>query len=519
MRFFTPDALHINEKNFKSLLSFIKDNKHTLIQNAAYKDLIARFGDYSDIENESIELIKKELCILGEEELFRADDFGINLFKVAKSEILSFVLADDEYTFKDTSDNHALFAHLHSKYFEVLLNNLSVARFWIRYWKKYFQVNRFDVALIFSGSLIYQRSAIELLKFNTARVYLLETYLTGNDFYIEERYKPISGDSLLKYENYYSNLFVEETPSNYMKAINKYLMTQNLNVKQPERTGTQLFNNNQKTILIIGQVVNDFSLIENDIYSIDIYIELIEKIMAKTNYNVIFKSHPWESHKANLKKAFTLDKVSKKIAANDRLKYTDNFNICELFDQVSHVILINSQAGIDAAWNGIRPIVLTRAFYSQKGFTFDAGCIDRAIEYIKNTEDSTLTIDEFKLFEQYLIRSFLGHLISKFPSGKVALSKIFNYEKQIPLYRREQKNNPKPIATPEIKPEAKPIKDRQKESKAIVIVRNQNEIQKKENKLLIKFKRDPISYFLDSKYLLLRGIGRVCRRCHEIFSH
>lgn len=65
MRFFTPDALHINEKNFKSLLSFIKDNKHTLIQNAAYKDLIARFGDYSDIENESIELIKKRTLHFG----------------------------------------------------------------------------------------------------------------------------------------------------------------------------------------------------------------------------------------------------------------------------------------------------------------------------------------------------------------------------------------------------------------------------------------------------------------------
>ena len=514
MRFFTPDSLHINEKNFKSLLSFIKDGKHLLIQNTENKNLIAKFGDYSDIENEEISSIRKDLYLLNSNDLFDESEFGINLFQTSKAEILSFALADESYAFADIRSNKDVFEYLRENYFEVLINNLAVARFWLRFWKVFFQKNRFDIALIFSGSLIYQRSAIELLKFHTARVYILETYLTGNDFYIEERYSPIAGDSLLKYKNYYSKLDVPETTHNYMKAINKYLMGQNLNVKQPEPSNIQLFNNNQNTILIIGQVVNDFSLIENGIYSIDLYIDLISKIISETDYNIIFKAHPWEHRKANLKKPFTLNKLTTVFEPNERLKYVDNFNIGELFKMASHVIVINSQSGIDAAWNGIRPIVLTQAFYSGKGFTTDLSDVDAVIRYIQNVDHSVMTLSEFKLFEQYLIRSFLGHFVSKFPSGKLTLSKIFNFEKQIPLYHKEEIT----IKSSEQKKENKsvPVTLIKKTAQSLDCIGLKKE---KESKLVKKLKKTPVLYCLDSKYLLLRVFGKALRRCHEIFSN
>ena len=503
MRFFSPDDIHINKKNFTSLLDYIKEEKHLYIVDRTNTEMKKVYGDYSEISVPEYLTERSRLLNLSKEDLCKSSEFGISLFEVARAELLSLFVTKFDFESESFGENESLFSIIYDKDFEALINNLAAAAFWLKYWKSFFSTNKFDVALVFSGSLIYSRTAIELLKLHPVRVFVLETFMTGNDFYLEERYSPLSCGQNIGNKNFYEQISYAESPDSYMKALNKFLMSNNLNVKQPEAKHEILFDNN-KTVLIIGQVVNDFSLLEKNTYSIKLYESLIENILDQTDYNVIFKSHPWENEKANLKTPFTLDKLKGKFDSNSRVIFVDDYNIKELFAQSKHVVVINSQSGIDAIWNGIKPITLRRPFYSSKGFTVDLNSSEEVVRYIIENPDSTISIEEFNLFEIFLQKILISYLVSKFPSGKIRIREIMNFHKYIPIYKRvapkpavlkTQESTKKKLVTVETK---KPEID---ESKAITTLKRQ--------KLLNKAKNQPVRYMLDSKITMLRCIGKT----------
>lgn len=88
------------------------------------------------------------------------------------------------------------------------------------------------------------------------------------------------------------------------KAINKLILSKNKNVVQPSRSGKRVFNNGKRNVIIVGQVLNDYSIIESHLpyhSSIEIYKDVISDILNNTDFNLIFKAHPWEEKKQIVK--------------------------------------------------------------------------------------------------------------------------------------------------------------------------------------------------------------------------
>ncbi|MDK4673330.1 capsule biosynthesis protein, partial [Kingella kingae] len=88
---------------------------------------------------------------------------------------------------------------------------------------------------------------------------------------------------------------------------NKMILMKNKNVQQPTDSAAFVFKYKKPVVTIIGQVVNDFSLLEVNglgISSVQVYKELITKLV-KPGFNVVLKTHPWEKQKINIKSSLT----------------------------------------------------------------------------------------------------------------------------------------------------------------------------------------------------------------------
>lgn len=435
-----PDNIHINEKNFTSLINYCKANDIKLDYNNQNNDLFSAYGVY-DKNDQRINKYFNEFLNTSKKNIFLYKTENINLFQVCKAELLSYVITkydQDKYIWNEEELQDIVF----NNYKNELCCCLAASKFWIEFWLLKLEQNKYDFAFIFSGSLIYSKTLLEILKTKlNIRVFVCETYLTGHEFYFEEKYNYIANNSLIKSSSFYNSIPYSTDATQKLLALNKYLMKNNLNVKQPITSDkSNILEDN--VVLIIGQVVNDFSILEHNnvgFYTIGVYKELISQIITKTNYNVIFKAHPWERKKNNLKNNFTYSKLSNEFKKTKRIQFVEDFNINVLFDISKHVIVLNSQGGIEAVENGIKPITLAQPFYCNKGFTidFDISKINQTIDYLNTHHNSYLSYDEFKQFEIFLSKIHLNHLVTKFPSGEKQLREILKKTNEVKLYCRK----------------------------------------------------------------------------------
>ncbi|MBE9607843.1 capsular polysaccharide export protein, LipB/KpsS family [Chitinilyticum piscinae] len=520
MRFFSPDSLHINTKNFKSIFDFITEGKHEFDQHIKDARIIANYGNYTDFPLEASAQLE-QYKQYNKELLYTAQIDGVNLFKLCQLELLSYVFAitphKDHPTFYTFED---IFNYCHNEHKEILIRNIAMAAYWYHYWKRFLlNAPKYDFALIFSGSLSYTRALIEQLKTTSTRVFILETFFTGNDFYCEETFEAIPNNSQIKSENYYNQLLklTDTSHKEKTKALNKIQLGCNLNVKQPPRKNAPLFKNKRRTILILGQVANDFSLINGQggaISSISLYTKLIQKILDQSDFNIVFKAHPWELKKTNMKANVTADEIQRRFANEQRLCVVSDFNIDELFDNADSVVTINSQSGIEAAWQGFKPITLGLPFYGHKGFStdFHPSNIDAAIDFIaKSPNDNfNLTLQEYDKFETFLTVILQGQLISKHPSGLAKLRTLFSALSAVTYQSNPIKS---PQREPKITHSTESTQNREaiSEEKAISEdKRNSTELTPFQRKLR-KFKRSPKRFFADSKHKWMRPLAHFFR--------
>lgn len=451
-KFLIADPVHIHARNFGSLFDFLQDAKATVIVNNEYREWMSAFGDYTAFQeklSDHYNLIKD----LTTDQLFEHSSFQINIFKVARAEILSLVITSESLRDRPLPrDLKSLFELLLVDHKEVVLWNMASAIHWIDYWAGILKRHNPKFVLLFSGSLIYARSLLEFTRTHTARPFVLESFFTGNDNYTEEKYEPIANNSNLKHQAYYGslepNITADERDRERNKALNKVVSAKNKNVSQPKESNVKLFKNKKPTLLITGQVLNDFSVLEHHgigINTISFYSEIIDKILERTDFNVIFKSHPWEQKKKNITSALTLETLCKKYAATpyvatagERLILIEDYNIKSLFKQVDYICGINSQALLEAAFEGFQPIQFGSAFYGQKGFTSDY-CIDEIDRFIKDLSNgrvpSRLGIQEYRAYETFLLRTLQRSLVSAFPSGKAQLKNIFQLPSHVALVK------------------------------------------------------------------------------------
>ena len=280
---------------------------------------------------------------------------------------------------------------------------------------------------------------------------------------------------------------------NQIYCINKYknikdknisflrlLKGKNKNVKQP----AYLSPLDRDYILIIAQVKNDFSIFSpKNIYknTIKFYLDLVNKLLKHTKYNIIIKTHPYEIKKvSNLSETtfFILNRELKYVDnANKRVKIIDNFSINSLIDNALMVITLNSQSGLQAA-HRFKPIVcFGEAFYSHKGFTYDYTNID---EFINNIHNIKYSLDNYLNYCKFIDVCF-EHLIGIGDEDKLKsiLEKIIILNK---------KNNITLKTAPKI-----------------ILNKEKTKISTKQilTKKIKKFFRSPIEFFVDSKIFLL----------------
>lgn len=498
MRVLLTDNVHFHERNFKSLFTFFAKKKIEVINAEAPKDWIALYGDYTS-KSDELNIFVTQLSLLSKDDLFKYTYKGIKVFDICKLEFLSSVLAKVNWRKEViTSNAFDIFNKAFSENYDALLFNMAAVEYWIDWWHETLSTQpHTKYACIFSGSLIYSQVLMEILKKKVCEPLVFESFFTGNEYYCELKYQHIPNNSDLKFEHFYKRIKIKEDTyqKDRMKAINKIILTKNKNVIQPEASNRKIFNSNKKTLLILGQVINDFSIIGDirdsvNINSLHFYKQLIASVIKETDLQIIFKAHPWESKKTGVNYPVTREELNDFIRDNftteeaDRVIIIEEYNLKSLFEQSDLVATLCSQAAIEAAFEGFKPFQFGNAFFGNKGFTFDFTLIDQFIEYFKsNKEDSRyglMSISEYDLFEEFLVKTFCYHLVTVHKSGELRLAEIFDNSQLIKLSSTHGNVNL--------------MKSTDKENATVN--------RRINNKKFIKFQKNPYAFFRDSHPIL-----------------
>lgn len=455
-----PDEIHLTERNFKSLHIFfeeIKKEGRLDIEWLNHKEkLKSCFGNYSNHRSE-IDHYLKILNRYSKQELFELEhkyrDYPIRLFPLIKAEILSYVMTLPNWYSVDSipPEDPFIFEKLYNENLDTLLDNLAIAMLWIDYYESIIPIRRpfFTHCLMFGGSLIYTKTLSHVLQTYPTKVYLMEHFFTGEDYYCEENYKCLANNSIIRFPNVYksllSNISDNELNSLRIKANTKILSKQNKNV--PSSTFEAEFNTSvyrsthtKPTIVILGQVQNDFSILETNTPNINlmgVYTQLITYLLEHTHCNIIFKAHPWERKKNNIKSPLIKNHIEKLIArynAHARVLVVEHCNIEDALSIADFLICMNSQGALESAfYQGLKPIVLGNPFYGQKGFTHDTYTTNDlkklAQDIASNKISGFLSLDEFEQFEIFLAKILEGHLLSNDISQSLnKLQNLFNIQ-------------------------------------------------------------------------------------------
>lgn len=449
-----PDDLHINQRNFTSFFKFIEKSGASVKFVKGRRDWISLFGNY-ETKSQELNEFARVLSHLDQETLFNYSIKGVNLFKISRAEILSKVIVGPSWFNEPLpSESEQVFKKMLLLNKQVLMQCLAAAWGWLDFWSKFLADEKeFTHCCVFSGSLIYQRSLVELLRYTPTKVLHMESFFTGNDYYCEEKYGPIANNCDIRHQAVFESLapklMENELDRERMKAINKVVLAKNKNVVQPDFGEEIEFSLPGKVVTVLGQVVNDFSLLEYKnvgLSSISFYKEIIETLI-RGGYNVVFKSHPWEEKKTNVEKSLTKDVLNDFFAVfpiqeRERIKIVDHYPIEKLFSMSKFVVGLNSQSLIEAAFHGLKPVQFGNAFFGQKGFTSDYS-LTSCENFLKDVDSGrisgSLNLDEFVIFEDFLRRLMQGQLVSIHDSGVTRLNSIFEASQIIGLAKNISK--------------------------------------------------------------------------------
>ncbi|EGQ7649196.1 MULTISPECIES: capsule biosynthesis protein [Vibrio] len=442
------DNLHFHKRNFKSLIEAVENQNYDVEYNQEYKDWMALYGDYTN-KFSSLSGYYNLLERLDKKELFCYEVRGVNVYEVARAELLAYIIPVKELYKSDLSDDvREVYSYIYDNCKEELLLNMSAALFWLDFWYNKVVVNKkkYTHVFTFSGSNIYSKALIKTCQSTISRVFVTETSLTGNDYYIEEKNSHLANNSDIKLlavkRKHLDALNNDNSPYNTrIKAINKLNLSKNKNVTQPySELDDVKFDNENKLVTILGQVVNDYSVIETKfgyLSTVHVYKLLIKEIVENTDYNIVFKSHPWEENKTNCEFDITYQEIVKfiesEISDKERIKVIKDYDIDMLLKESEHVVLLNSQSGIEAARHGIKPVILGNAFYSGFGFTSNCRSIQEVLNVLTTTRGS-LTLEEYDNYELFLTLYIEKHLFSVNPSGmKKVINEVFTPYHKIPF--------------------------------------------------------------------------------------
>lgn len=435
MRILIPDTWHFHRRNFAALYDAAKACGARLWVEKSRRRWWKRHGDYRSFAA----VLRPHLDVLagmGPEALARVEHRGVRLFAVARAEFLCLVLPRwTEGAGPNTDDNVLARAWADAR--DDLLLCLAAARDWIEFWHRVLASRGpFSHALVFSGSYIYTRALQEVASLAGVRMFALESFFTGNDFYFEERARPLSNNSLLGDRAWMARLAlptdVDVLARVRADAHRRFAAMRNKNVRADASAlvPPPFADRGGGTLLLIGQVLNDFSLIETglpELSSPRVYRDLIAGILEHTNLTVIFKAHPWERRRPNVLGPATLDALARWSASlpadrRDRLRLVEVEPITGLFPHCDWVAALCSQGQLEAAQAGLKPIQLGRAFYGGHGFSHDYADVGALVaDLAAGRVAGRLTLAEYRAFEDFMVRALVLHLV---PNSREGVGKV-----------------------------------------------------------------------------------------------
>lgn len=497
-------------------------------------ELKARYGNYSDLEA----LFSNQLDLLqglDKKALFEYKYFGMRLLPLIQAELLSFLMPQDGWIDHSIgSDECDIFEKAYAENKNDLLLNMAVSIFWLDFWKeKIREIKNIKACCIFSGSLIYEKTLSGLLQNTPIRVFVLEHFYTGNEYYFEEKYDHIANNSDIRFKNIFNKLKLDfddfdasRKQSEEIKAINKLKLKKNKNVKQPNASDTKVFTDSSHVVLIVGQVINDFSILEtkqSNINSLQSYLEMIKAIINETNFNIIFKAHPWENQKTNIKRPITkekiLDFISKEFDKEQqaRIVVLEDYNLDSLISQSKFIVGLCSQSLIEATMHGKKTIQMGKAFFGDYGFTYDCDNVEQIISIMVDSDNSGgLTTNEYKDFLLFITLFNQFHLVSVFNSGIPMLKMKLKENLSIPIVQTKTASSFMQLSYKESNRELSAQKyieltldnsktDRAFSKKAIDALM----LLTLSDKKLKKFASNPRSFFGDSKSSAAKLLGKI----------
>ncbi|WBT06563.1 hypothetical protein PFY01_02485 [Brevundimonas vesicularis] len=430
------DDQHINQKNFPSLYKILSHKNvdvHVGVEkNSREHAYIDAAGDYEEfcVQNPVyLHLIKS----LQKESLWQFRYKNIDIVDVSLDETVSRSITCriwDDYI--GQKDRRAIFDHLWVHDRDLLHKNCAAATFWADYWSKLDGINTYDAAIIFSGASIYARTLLELTRYTMAKTFVIESFMTGFDYFMEERSSPLPNASRISSENYFrlrQKHFIDEDhlERSKIRALNKVRTSKNKNVSQPKKIALNADLRSDNIVLVLGQVVNDYSLISgcgNVLVSLNEYRSLVEGLLVgDPTMHVVFKAHPWERKKSSLRQPYTLNRLEEWKSSlpediGSRLFLVEEVNLQSLLSVSKYVVTLCSQSAIEAAVEGFKPVVIGGAFYDGHKFTSNfANGADAAVALSSHAIRGTLSIDEWGSFLNFLAVLVEGHLLNNDDSG------------------------------------------------------------------------------------------------------
>ncbi len=211
-------------------------------------------------------------------------------------------------------------------------------------------------------------------------------------FTLEERAEPLANNSKLRDPGWLAKLALPRDRDALERlraeALRRLHSMRNKNVRSVGRPLGPFWKDGRPVVLVVSQVLNDFSLIETPMAEVSahaIYRDLIGRLLAETDSNVIFKAHPWERRRPNLKGPVTLTALQSFAASlpsdrQSRLRLLESESIGDLFALSDHVVGLCSQGLLEAAHFGFKPIQLGKAFFGNHGFTHDLDSVSNYVD-------------------------------------------------------------------------------------------------------------------------------------------
>lgn len=399
MKYYILSPTHINDKNYRNLLNLINKN--------------SSFFDEEDFLNFSEFQISEDLIPYDLKDIFFYEILSQLSFKESFHQL---------ELIRDPSEDYKKFIYdyckkNHSSFFKILLSKACKAHF---YFIKIYQfIIKTDIALIFNGFEIKDRVFCKIFGHSKVRIFHTEYLFTGQHFFMYNTIYPIPNKfpGVERYKNVKNELKIHsnELAYNFVANVRKF----NLNVKSNE---TEVYNidpnDEEKRLIIIGQVINDISIFNSQspfISLIRTYKNIIKQA-TKQKYKVIFKLHPWEKKKYG--KYFT-----DRFLAGENITIIYDGEIDNFINDRSFIYSISSQYLIYYALVYKKKCITYKTYFS----------IEESFNIINENNDidfdkmnSNLNLDEYKVFLNFINYLLLNEECIVYNLSKLSFPKTYN---------------------------------------------------------------------------------------------